>query len=435
MTANRVVVTGLGLVTPLGVGVKHAWANLIGAKSGLISTSQLPNSEEYADIPAKVIGYVPRGSISEGKYDPLDHFESHEVRRLSQFIQYAIVAAGEALKDANWKPVEDKDKFNTGVCIGSGIGSIEDIYNNSVGFHEKGYRKMQPMLVPKLLTNMASGNVSIKYGLQGPNHSVATACATGVHALGDAARFIKDGYADVMVAGASEAVVHPIALGGFARAKSLVTTFNDDPEKASRPFDRDRAGFVLGEGAGAVTLESLDHALARKAPIYAEITGYGLSGDASHITSPHEDGSGARRAMECAIKRAGLDPSQIDYLNAHATSTVLGDRAENFAIKTIFGEKKPDLIVSSNKGSMGHLLGASGVVEAIFTILALTTGTIPPTLNLHNPGSHDGDKTEDFIFNYAPHKAIEGQNINHAVTNSFGFGGTNASLCISKYVS
>ncbi|VEU22329.1 DEKNAAC103589 [Brettanomyces naardenensis] len=435
---SKVVITGIGLITPLGVGVKRTWANLIASKSGIVSTSTLPNAEEFDEIPSKVVGWVPKGPLAEGGYDASEHFSPREVRRLAPFIQYAIVATREAMQDADWKPETEAEKERAGSCIGSGIGSFEDTYQNSVALHDKGYRRVQPLLVPRILTNMAAGNVSIYFGLKGPNHAVSTACATGVHCIGDAARFIKDGYADVMVAGASEACVHPLSLAGFSRAKSVVTKFNEDPSKASRPFDKDRAGFVLGEGAGVVVLESLEHAIKRGATdkIYGEVSGYGLSGDATHITSPPENGDGARRAMQMAVERAGLRPGDIGYVNAHATSTLLGDRAENNALKRLFGEERPDLAVSSTKGAIGHLLGAAGSVEAIFATLAMKNRILPPTLNCDHPGEQEEDKREDFIFNYVRNEAqsvpVE-YKMDHVVTNSFGFGGTNASLCLSRW--
>lgn len=438
-SGRRVVVTGLGLVTPLGIGVPHAWKQLITGKSGIISTNQLLDSEKYQDIPAKVVGKVPISetetrSTIPGIYNCNEHFTSHELRRYSTFIQYALVAAKEALEDSKWNPLNltEFDQERSGVCIGSGIGSFDDAANNSINFSNYGYRKIQPLFIPRLLANMASGNVSIKYGFKGVNHSVSTACATGIHSIGDSFRFIKDDYADVIVCGASEAAINPIALGGFARSKSVTTKFNDKPEKASRPFDKERSGFVLGEGSGILVLEELEHALKRNAKIYAEIKGYGLSGDSTHITTPSKDGDGAKRAMEMAMKRGNIDPSKIGYINAHATSTLLGDRAENYAIKTLFSKVNPKLKISSSKGQIGHLLGAAGSVEAIFTIMAIKEGIIPPTLNCDEPGMNDEDIKEDFMFDYVcnlPQKL----DLNNALTNSFGFGGTNASLCISKY--
>lgn len=436
--SNRVVITGLGLITPLGVGVKHTWSNLLNSKSGVISTTTLPNAKEFESVPSKVAGVVPKGSKEEGKFSSQDYFSPREVRRLPPFIQYAIVAAKEAMTDSGYKPESEEEKNRTGVSIGSGIGSFEDTYENAIAFHKRGYHRTKPLLVPRILTNMAAGNVSIYLGLKGPNHAVSTACATGVHCIGDATLFIKNGYADTMIAGASESAIHPLALAGFARAKSIVTKYNDNPKEASRPFDRDRSGFVLGEGAGVVVLESLDHAIKRGAEnhIYGEVTGYGMSGDATHITSPPPDGDGAYRAMRMAIQRAHLKPRDISYVNAHATSTLLGDRAENEALYRLFGEENPHLHVSSTKGAIGHLLGAAGSVEAIFATLAMKNRVFPPTLNCNHPGEQDDDMKNHFIFNYVPNKAQVPDTkyrMDNVVTNSFGFGGTNASLCISRW--
>ncbi|ODV59398.1 fatty acid synthase CEM1 [Ascoidea rubescens DSM 1968] len=441
MAARRVVVTGLGLVTPVGVGVQQSWSNLISGKSGIISTLTIENltdieRAQFESIPSQVVGKVPAGSIADGKWNAKEHKDAiKDFRRTGLFSQYALVAAEEALKDANWlEDLDEKSLLNTGVAVGSSIGSFEDVYKNSVDFNLNGYRKVQPLFVPRLLNNMASGAISINYGFKGPIHSVSTACATGCNAIGDAMRFIKDGYCDVMIAGATEALVHPVAISGFARAKSLVTTYNDQPEKSSRPFDKDRSGFVLGEGAGIVILEELEHAIKRGAnKIYGEVIGYGLSGDGYHITAPDPNGDGARRAMLSALRTAGISdsPEKIDYINAHATSTQLGDRAENLAIKSLFGFKKNELFVSSTKSSTGHLLGAAGTVESIFTLLALSEGVLPPTLNLNNVGEADGDNKSDFIFNYVPNQAIK-RDIKYALNNSFGFGGVNASLCFKK---
>lgn len=422
----RVVVTGIGLVTPLGVGKSFVWDQLVKGASGLVSTVSL-NDPRYDDIPSKVVGVVPKGDL-EGQWNPENYLEKTEIRRTATFSQYALTAAQEALTDANWFPKDLSDQINSGVCIGSGIGGIEDSFDNSVAISSGGYRKVQPLFVPKLLPNMAGGLVSIKYGLKGPNHSVSTACATGNHAIGDAYRFIKDGYAKVILAGAAEASVHPLALAGFARAKSVVTKYNDDPTKASRPFDKDRDGFVLSEGAGLVVLEELEHAKRRGADIYAEVVGYGLSGDAYHITAPSPDGSGASRSMESALR--DLDPNKVDYINAHATSTNIGDRIESLAIKNTFKDNK-NLYVSSTKGSTGHLLGAAGSVESIFTILSIKNDLIPPTLNLESPGNGKDDGPNDFDLNYVT-KSFKTE-VNYALSNSFGFGGTNSSLLFKKF--
>ncbi|AOA65342.1 Mitochondrial beta-keto-acyl synthase [Komagataella phaffii CBS 7435] len=437
MTSRRVVVTGLGLVTPLGVGVRQNWSKLIAGSSGLVSTDDVPNPAEYKDLPSRVVGKVPIGSESEGKWDA-EAFASRwsNIRRLSPFIQYALKGAEEALQDAQWQCFTETDFEDTGVCIGSGIGGLQDMYDNAVGFHSKGHRKMQPLFIPRMLANMAAGNISIQYGFKGPNHSVSTACATGNHAIGDASRFIKDGYCDVMVAGGTDASITPFALSAFGRAKSLSTAFNDDPTKASRPFDGGRGGFVMGEGAGILVLEELQHALDRNAKIYCEIAGYGLTGDAHHITSPPEDGNGALRAMRFAITQAGLVPNDIGYINAHATSTLLGDRAENSAINALFQKSNPQLAVSSTKGAIGHLLGAAGAVESIFTVLALSENILPPTLNCESPGGAESDSKSEFIFNYVQNQSqiLNKENkLKAAINNSFGFGGTNASLLFKIY--
>lgn len=440
--ANRVVVTGIGLVTPLGVGAKAVWKNLIASKSGLVSTSILSDYESlgWDKIPSKVIGKVPSGSIADNCWDCDDHFDKSESRRLALFAQYGMASAKEALDDA--KLLNDKgelecNKKKAGVAIGSGIGSFHDIYDNSVNYSKSGYRKVQPLFIPKLLTNMAAGNISIKYGLQGPLHSVSTACATGLHSIGDAFNFIKNDYADVMVCGGTESSIHPLALSGFARARSVVTDFNDNPQEASRPFDSNRNGFVLSEGSGVVVLERLEHALARgltEKDIYAEVLGYGLSGDAHHITAPLEDGLGAYNSMKMSITRSKLHPSDIDYINAHATSTVIGDRAENNAINRLIGDSETSkLNISSTKSSIGHLLGAAGAVESIFTIKAISESVIPPTLNLNEIGKHEDDDATKFgRFDYVPNVA-KATDVNYALCNSFGFGGVNATLCFGKY--
>ncbi|KAK4502252.1 hypothetical protein PRZ48_005677 [Zasmidium cellare] len=381
----------------------------------------------------RVAGLVPLGSREQGRWQAKDWLGASEERQMAVFAQYAIAAAQEALEDAAWHPTKQADLEATGVTIGSGIGNLDEAYSTSVAFHESGYRKVSPLFVPRLLINLAAGHVSIKYGFKGPNHAATTACTTGLHAVGDASRLIAFGDADVMVAGGAESCIHPLAIAGFARARSLATEWNDNPAAASRPFDRDRAGFVIGEGAGVVVLEELEHAKARNAKIYAEIKGYGLSSDAYHMTAPQEDGSGAYLAMRQALRHAQIKPSQIDYVNAHATSTRLGDAAENRAIKRLLlgenGKSEASQInVSSTKGAIGHLLGAAGAVEAIFTILAVNHNVLPPTLNLE----HAGDPPEDFDCNYVPNTAQE-HTVNAALTNSFGFGGTNASLCVGKY--
>lgn len=419
----RVVISGLGMISPLGTSVATSWKNLLQGKSGLVSTTTLPDYKQgWSEIPAKVVGKVP-GWNSE------DHLERSELRRMALFAQYAVAATKEALTDAKID-LDSVDKSKVGVALGSGIGSFEDVYNNLVAFNSGGYRKVQPLFIPKLLTNMAAGNISIKYGFEGPLHSVSTACATGLHAIGDAYNFIRNGYADIMVCGGTESSLHPLALAGFARARSLATAFNDDPEAASRPFDALRSGFVLSEGCGVLVVESLDSALGRSAPILAEITGYGLSGDANHITAPREDGEGAFKAMQMAVDRSGVSRDAVDYINAHATSTVIGDRAENNAIGRLFN--KSDLAVSLTKGSMGHLLGAAGAVELIFTVKAIQEQIAPPTRNLTDVGGHEGDDKSKFKFDYVGHEGKK-MEIRNALCNSFGFGGVNLSICFSKY--
>lgn len=435
----RVVVTGLGLVTPLGVGVKHSWTNLLANKSGLISTTSLPDYESagWSTIPSKVIGKVPEGSIKDGKWSVEDHFESlSEPRRIAKFSQYALAATKEALTDANWFPQTETDQFETGVAVGSGIGSFDDSYQNSINFHNNGgFKKVQPLFIPKLLTNMAAGNISIKYGLKGVNHSVSSACATGLHSVGDAFNFINMGYSKVMVCGGTEASINPLALAGFARAKSVCVDSNDSPHTASRPFDGSRNGFVLSEGCGILILEELDHALARglsEKDIYAEVLGYGLSGDANHITAPPEDGNGAKRAMEMALNRAKIPSSKVSYINAHATSTALGDRAENNAINLVF-YGNDNLSISSTKSSIGHLLGAAGAVESIFSVLTIKDSKIPPTLNLLQVGGHKDDNVDMFTkFDYVPNKS-KSKVVDYALNNSFGFGGVNSSILFGRY--
>ncbi|CAG8614801.1 6838_t:CDS:10, partial [Scutellospora calospora] len=439
MSSRRVVITGLGLVTPLSSGVESSWKKLINSESGIISlkssdttskpgVNQTPEGKvgKFNELSSTVAGTVKPGKYNYGGFDPKEWLDPGDERKMSLFTQYAICAAKQALNDAEWAPLSNFEKERTGVCIGSGIGSLEDVISNTMTFENYGPKKVSPMFVPKILINMAAGHLTMKYGFRGPNHAVSTACTTGAHAIGDASRFIQFGDADVMIAGGSEASILPLTIAGFAKAKSLVTKYNDMPEEASRPFDRDRDGFVIGEGAGVVVLE-----VCQGAHMYAEIRGYGLSGDAYHMTAPLENGAGAELAMRRALKHAKLSPSDIDYVNAHATSTLLGDLAENRAIKSIFENSGAShkLAVSSIKGSIGHLLGAAGAVEAICTILAIYHNILPPTLNLHNPG----DPASDFLsFNYVPLNAQQHPGIRAALTNSFGFGGTNASLCFTK---
>ncbi|KAJ2786718.1 Mitochondrial beta-keto-acyl synthase [Coemansia interrupta] len=424
---RRVVVTGLGIVSPVGVGIKHAWQSILEGRSGIRSLVKERPDAGYDQLPSQVAGIVPRSDSSvPGTFDQKMFLAPGDTKRMAAFTQYAMCAAQEALADAEWTQPNDEQRERTGVCFGTGIGSLEDIATSHEQFKAGGLRKLSPMFVPKILCNMAAGNISIRYGFYGPNHAVSTACTTGAHAIGDAMRFIRFGDADVMLAGASECSLQPLALAGFSKIKALALGFNDCPEKASRPFDRDRAGFVIGEGAGALVLEELGHAKARGAHIYAEVTGYGLSGDGFHITAPPEGGVGAQRAMRSAIRSARIDTADIAYVNAHATSTPLGDKVENSAIKAVFANADR-LAVSSTKSATGHLLGAAGAVEAIFTILAVKSNIAPPTLNLDTSDAADG-----FDLNYVPHTAQE-RLIPAALTNSFGFGGTNASLVFAKF--
>jgi 3-oxoacyl-[acyl-carrier-protein] synthase II len=416
---RRVVVTGLGLVTPLGCGVDETWSRLIKGESGLGSIQ----SFDVSDLPCKVAGEVPRGATAEGKFNPDDWVEPKEQRKMDTFIVYAMAAGIQAVEDSGWKPQDEPSRERTGVMIGSGIGGLPAIAEGAITLLERGARRISPFFIPSALINLASGHVSIKYSFRGPNHSVVTACATGAHAIGDAARLIQFDDADVMVAGGTEAAVCRLGLAGFAAARALSTGFNDTPTRASRPWDKDRDGFVMGEGAGVVVLEEYEHAKKRGAKIYAEITGYGLSGDAYHVTAPASDGNGGFRAMTAALKRAGINKEQIDYINAHGTSTPLGDEIELGAVKRLFGDHAYKLSMSSTKSAIGHLLGAAGSVEAVFSILALRDGILPPTLNLENPS--DGCDID-----LVPLKAKE-RKIKTALSNSFGFGGTNASLIFS----
>ncbi|KAF1917414.1 3-oxoacyl-synthase-like protein [Ampelomyces quisqualis] len=434
---RRVVVTGLGLVTPLGIGrtrgscVRRTWKRLIDGHCGIVSIKA--RSPDFATLPSQIAALVPEGMREDGKWNAKEYgLARADERRMARFAQYAMVASEEALSDAGWSPKRESDLEATGVYMGSGIGSLDDVYDTTIAFEKGGYHKVSPLFVPRLLINLAAGHVSMRYGFKGPNHAATTACTTGAHSVGDAARLIQFGDADVMVAGGAESCIHPLAISGFARARSLATHWNENPTAASRPFDMDREGFVIGEGAGVVVLEELEHAKQRGARIYAEVAGYGLSSDAYHMTAPREDGQGPRLAMKNALRHASLKPSSVDYVNAHATSTPLGDAAENRAVKELLlGEegkaKASHINVSSTKGAIGHLLGASGSVEAIFTVLAMHYNTLPPTLNLHNPGN----PPDEFNCNYIPCIAQQ-QNVRVALSNSFGFGGTNASLCFRK---
>jgi 3-oxoacyl-[acyl-carrier-protein] synthase II len=417
---RRVVVTGLGLVTPLGVGVDTTWKNILASKNGARRIEEF----DVSDIAAQIACFVPRGGgKAEGKFNPDDWMEPKESRKVDDFIVYAMAAAEEALADAGWKADTQDKAERTGVLVGSGIGGLSGIADTALLLKEKGPRRVSPFFVPGRLINLTSGQISIRHGLKGPNHSVVTACSTGAHAIGDAARLVALGDADVMVAGGAESSICRIGMAGFAACRALATIYNDTPQKASRPYDKDRDGFVMGEGAGVVVLEDYDHAKARGARIYAEVVGYGLSGDAFHITAPSEDGDGAYRCMRAAIKRAGIDPSEIGYVNAHGTST-MADTIELGAVERVFGNAASKLAMSSTKSAIGHLLGAAGAVEAIFSILAIRDNVVPPTLNLDNP---DVTTAIDLV----PHTAKK-KSVDIALSNSFGFGGTNASVIFSR---
>ena len=416
---NRVVVTGLGMVTPLAAGVEPTWRRLLAGESGAARVE----SFDVSDIACQIAAQVPRGAAPDA-FNPDEWLEPKEQRKVDDFIVFALAAAGQALRDADWAPKTYEDQVDTGVLIGSGIGGIGGIYDASVTLHEKGPRRISPFFIPGRLINLAGGQVSIAHGLKGPNHAVVTACSTGAHAIGDAGRLIALGDAKVMVAGGAESAVNRLALAGFAACRALSTGFNDRPKQASRPYDRDRDGFVMGEGAGCVVLEDYEHAKARGARIYAELVGYGLSGDAYHITSPAPDGDGAYRAMSTALKRAGLTPGEIDYINAHGTSTPVGDEIELRAVERLLGNAAATATMSSTKSSIGHLLGAAGAVEAIFSILAIRDQIAPPTLNLDNP-------SVETAIDLAPHVARK-RKIDVALSNSFGFGGTNASVIFKR---
>jgi 3-oxoacyl-[acyl-carrier-protein] synthase II len=418
---RRVVVTGMGMLTPLGCGVETTWARLIKGESG----AKQIDTFDVSDVSCRIACVIPRGDGSDGTYNPDQWMEPKEQRKVDDFIVYAMCAARQALDHAGWRPKSYEEQTNTGVLIGSGIGGIEGIAAMAVTLHEKGPRRVSPFFIPGRIINLASGFVSIEFGLKGPNHAVVTACSTGAHAIGDAARMVALGDADVMVAGGAESPVNRMALAGFAALRALSTNFNDEPKRASRPYDKARDGFVMGEGAGAVVLEELEHAKARGATIYAELVGYGLSGDAYHITAPSPDGDGAFRCMSMALKRAGIAPGDIDYINAHGTSTPLGDEIELGAVQRLVGNAAGKISMSSTKSCVGHLLGAAGAVEAIFSILAIRDGVAPPTINLDNP-------SVETPIDLVPHQARQ-RNIDIALSNSFGFGGTNASLIFRRY--
>ncbi|MGI6852821.1 beta-ketoacyl-ACP synthase II [Mesorhizobium sp. 1B3] len=417
---RRVVVTGLGLLSPFGYGAEHSWQQLLTARS---AASRI-KTFEIEDLPCKIAHVIPRGDGSEHTFNPEAVLEPKELRKIGDFVLFGIAAADEALRDSGWEPRTEEDRCATGVMIGSGIGGIDGISDSSITLHERGPRRISPFFIPGNIINMVSGQVSIRHGLKGPNHAVVTACSTGAHAIGDAARLIMFGDAEVMLAGGAEAPVGRLSLAGFAACKALSTARNDAPEQASRPYDKDRDGFVMGEGAGVVVLEELEHARARGAKIYAEITGYGMSGDAYHITAPAEDGDGAFRCMSAALKRAKLSPSDVDYINAHGTST-MADTIELGAVERLVGNAASKISMSSTKSSIGHLLGAAGAAEAIFSILAIRDNIAPATINLDNP-------ERETAIDLVPNKPRKRQ-IDVALSNSFGFGGTNASLIFQRY--
>ncbi len=416
---RRVVITGMGIVSPVGCGVDHAWAAIKAGKSGVRAID--PGLMDVTEYSSKIGGY-PINGTEPGQYNPDAIVDPREQRRMDKFMVYGLVAADEAIKDSGWTPTEEQDKDRTGVLIGSGIGGMQSIYETCVELHEKGPRRISPFFITKSIINMLSGHVSINYGFRGPNSSVVTACATGTHAIGDASRLIAYGAADVMVAGGAEAAICPIGMGGFCAMRAL-STRNDEPTRASRPWDKGRDGFVIGEGAGVLVLEEYEHAVARGAKIYAEVVGYGMSGDSNHITAPAEDGNGGYRAMEAAIKDAGISASDIDYINAHGTSTPLGDLAEFSAVKKMF--TGTNVSMSSTKSMTGHLLGAAGAVETIFSALAIRDNICPPTINLEDP------EEVTVGFDLVPNVAKE-KTVNYALSNSFGFGGTNASILLKK---
>ena len=424
---RRVVVTGLGMVSPLGWGVEPSWKAILAGKSGAGRITAFDPTDYACQVACEVPRVDGRGGGSADfrhAFDPDLVMSLKDQRRVDDFILYAVAAADEAVRDSGWAPTDEEGRCRTGVNIGSGIGGLSTIADTAVELHEKGPRRVSPFFIPSALINLASGQVSIKHGFKGPNHSVVTACATGAHAVGDAMRFIQHGDADVMVAGGAEAAVCKIGIAGFIACRAMSTHFNDAPSRASRPYDKDRDGFVMGEGAGVLVLEELEHAKARGAKIYAEVVGYGLAGDAHHITAPADDGDGGFRAMQAAIRQAGIQPADIDYINAHGTSTPLGDEIELGAVERLFGNAAAKTTMSSTKSSTGHLLGAAGAVEAIFSILALRDQIAPPTINLDNP-------SVESPIDLVPHVA-KPMTINVALSNSFGFGGTNASVVFKR---
>ena len=419
-TPRRVVVTGMGIACPLGLGVENVWKRLTAGESGLGAIQ----SFDVSQLTAKIAGQVPAGPKAEGKLDLNEWIPVKDLKKMDRFIQLALVAAEEAVEDSGWKPEDEDARCRTGVMIGSGIGGLPTIFEASLLIKDGKTRRLSPFFIPSALINLASGHVSIKYGFKGPNHSVVTACATGVHALGDAARLIALGDADVMVAGGAEAAVSEIGMAGFCASRALSTSFNEAPTQGSRPWDKDRDGFVMGEGAGVLVLEEYEHAKKRGAKIYAEVVGYGMSGDAHHITAPSEDGDGAFRSMRAALRSAGVTPDQVQYVNAHGTSTPMGDDLELGAVERLWGDAAKGLAMSSTKSAIGHLLGAAGAVEGIFSVLAIRDGIAPPTLNLEEPSR---ESAIDRVAKVAQERKIE-----VALSNSFGFGGTNASIVFKR---
>ncbi len=417
---RRVVVTGMGIACPLGLGVERVWERLIDGQSGIHAIQSFDTTE----LTAKIAGQVPLGTRAEGGLDISEWIPVKDQKKMDRFIHLAVVAAIEAVEDSGWVPDDEDARCATGVMIGSGIGGLGTIYEASVLVAQGKSRRLSPFFIPSALINLASGHVSIKYGFKGPNHSVVTACATGVHAIGDASRLIMLGDADVMVAGGAEGAVNELGMAGFCASRALSTNFNDRPAAASRPWDRDRDGFVMGEGSGIVVLEELEHAKARGAKIYGEVAGYGMSGDAHHITAPAEGHEGAFRAMKAAFRNGGMQPGDVQYVNAHGTSTPLGDDLELEAVERFFGDDAKGLAMSSTKSATGHLLGAAGAIEAIFSLLAVRDGVVPPTLNLENPSRAS-------VIDRVPLAAQE-RRVDVALSNSFGFGGTNASILFKR---
>ncbi len=415
---RRVVITGLGLVTPLACGVTKTWQRLLAGETGIKRIDEF----KVDDLSCQIGGVIPRGDGTNGTFNPDDWMPKKDQRKVDDFIIYAVAAADQAISDSKWEATSEEEAVRAGVLVGSGIGGLQGIASTSLLLEEKGPRRISPFFIPGRLINLAGGYISIKHGLKGPNHAVVTACSTGTHAIGDAARLIALDDADMMVAGGTESPICRLAIAGFASAKALSKGFNDRPEKASRPYDEGRDGFVMGEGAGAMVLEELEHAKARGATIYGEIIGYGLSGDAFHITAPAASGDGAYRCMQAAIKRANIQPSDIDYVNAHGTSTPMGDEIELGAVERVFGDAASNLTMSSTKSAIGHLLGAAGAVEAVFSTLAIRDNVAPPTLNLDNP-------SVETSIDLVPHTK-KPMPINTVLSNSFGFGGTNASIII-----